>query len=418
MQCKEISMKKRVVITGIGAITPVGNTVDEYWNSLKEGRHGFGPITQFDASAYKCKLVGEVKNFVAKDYIDPKSARRMARFTQFAVKATQEAMADSGIDMAEEDAYRVGTCIGSGVGSLQELENAYGTILTKGPLRVSPFVVPMMISNIAAGNVAIQFGLKGKSIDVVTACASGTNSIGEAFRTIQYGDADVMVAGGCEAAVSPIGISTFDSLTALTSSTDPDRCSIPFDKDRSGFVLGEGAGIVILEEIEHAKARGAKIYAELSGYGCSSDAYHITAPEESGEGPAVAMKNAVNDAGLPLDAVQYINAHGTSTHLNDLVETRAIKKAFGDHAKDIKINSTKSMTGHLLGAAGAIEAIACVKSIEEGYIHRTRGLIESEEELDLDYCKEPCEMDVDVAISNSLGFGGHNACIVLQKYKE
>ena len=411
-------MKKRVVITGIGAITPVGNTVDEYWDSLKEGKHGFGPITQFDASAYKCKLVGEVKNFVAKDYIDPKSARRMARFTQFAVKATQEAMADSGLDMSREDAYRVGTCIGSGVGSLQELENAYGTILTKGPLRVSPFVVPMMISNIAAGNVAIQFGLKGKSIDVVTACASGTNSIGEAFRTIQYGDADVMVAGGCEAAVSPIGISTFDSLTALTSSTDPDRCSIPFDKDRSGFVLGEGAGIVILEELEHAKARGAKIYAELSGYGCSSDAHHITAPEESGEGPAVAMTNAVKDAGLPLDAVQYINAHGTSTHLNDLVETRAIKKAFGEHAKDIKINSTKSMTGHLLGAAGAIEAIACVKSIEEGYIHRTRGLVESEEELDLDYCKEPCEMDVDVAISNSLGFGGHNACIVLQKYKE
>ena len=411
-------MNKRVVITGIGAITPVGNTVDEYWDSLKEGKHGFGPITQFDASAYKCKLVGEVKNFVAKDYIDPKSARRMARFTQFAVKATQEAMADSGLDMTKEDAYRVGTCIGSGVGSLQELENAYGTILTKGPLRVSPFVVPMMISNIAAGNVAIQFGLKGKSIDVVTACASGTNSIGEAFRTIQYGDADVMVAGGCEAAVSPIGISTFDSLTALTSSTDPDRCSIPFDKDRSGFVLGEGAGIVILEELEHAKARGAKIYAELSGYGCSSDAHHITAPEESGEGPAVAMTNAVKDAGLPLDAVQYINAHGTSTHLNDLVETRAIKKAFGDHAKDIKINSTKSMTGHLLGAAGAIECIACVKSIEEGYIHRTRGLVESEEELDLDYCKEPCEMDVDVAISNSLGFGGHNACIVLQKYKE
>lgn len=411
-------MKKRVVITGIGAITPVGNTVDEYWDSLKEGKHGFGPITQFDASAYKCKLVGEVKNFVAKDYIDPKSARRMARFTQFAVKATQEAMADSGLDMTKEDAYRVGTCIGSGVGSLQELENAYGTILTKGPLRVSPFVVPMMISNIAAGNVAIQFGLKGKSIDVVTACASGTNSIGEAFRTIQYGDADVMVAGGCEAAVTPIGISTFDSLTALTSSTDPDRCSIPFDKDRSGFVLGEGAGIVILEEHEHAKARGAKIYAELSGYGCSSDAHHITAPEESGEGPAVAMTNAVKDAGLPLDAVQYINAHGTSTHLNDLVETRAIKKAFGDHAKDIKINSTKSMTGHLLGAAGAIECIACVKSIEEGYIHRTRGLVESEEELDLDYCKEPCEMDVDVAISNSLGFGGHNACIVLQKYKE
>ena len=410
-------MKKRVVITGIGAITPVGNTVDEYWDSLKEGKHGFGPITQFDASAYKCKLVGEVKNFVAKDYIDPKSARRMARFTQFAVKATQEAMADSGLDMTKEDAYRVGTCIGSGVGSLQELENAYGTILTKGPLRVSPFVVPMMISNIAAGNVAIQFGLKGKSIDVVTACASGTNSIGEAFRTIQYGDADVMVAGGCEAAVSPIGISTFDSLTALTSSTDPDRCSIPFDKDRSGFVLGEGAGIVILEELEHAKARGAKIYAELSGYGCSSDAHHITAPEESGEGPAVAMTNAVKDAGLPLDAVQYINAHGTSTHLNDLVETRAIKKAFGDHAKDIKINSTKSMIGHLLGAAGAVEFITCVKEIQDGFIHKTVGYETPDEEIDLNYCKDSYEEPVEYALSNSLGFGGHNASILLKAYK-
>ena len=410
-------MKKRVVITGIGAITPVGNTVDEYWDSLKEGKHGFGPITQFDASAYKCKLVGEVKNFVAKDYIDPKSARRMARFTQFAVKATQEAMADSGLDMTKEDAYRVGTCIGSGVGSLQELENAYGTILTKGPLRVSPFVVPMMISNIAAGNVAIQFGLKGKSIDVVTACASGTNSIGEAFRTIQYGDADVMVAGGCEAAVTPIGISTFDSLTALTSSTDPDRCSIPFDKDRSGFVLGEGAGIVILEELEHAKARGAKIYAELSGYGCSSDAHHITAPEESGEGPAVAMTNAVKDAGLPLDAVQYINAHGTSTHLNDLVETRAIKKAFGDHAKDIKINSTKSMIGHLLGAAGAVEFITCVKEIQDGFIHKTVGYETPDEEIDLNYCKDSYEEPVEYALSNSLGFGGHNASILLKAYK-
>lgn len=412
-------MKKRVVITGIGAITPVGNTVDEYWDSLKEGKHGFGPITQFDASAYKCKLVGEVKNFVAKDYIDPKSARRMARFTQFAVKATQEAMADSGLDMTKEDAYRVGTCIGSGVGSLQELENAYGTILTKGPLRVSPFVVPMMISNIAAGNVAIQFGLKGKSIDVVTACASGTNSIGEAFRTIQYGDADVMVAGGCEAAVTPIGISTFDSLTALTSSTDPDRCSIPFDKDRSGFVLGEGAGIVILEELEHAKARGAKIYAELSGYGCSSDAHHITAPEESGEGPAVAMTNAVKDAGLPLDAVQYINAHGTSTHLNDLVETRAIKKAFGDHAKDIKINSTKSMTGHLLGAAGAIEAIACVKALEEGFIPPTINYETPDEECDLDYVPNTGrKADIKYALSNSLGFGGHNGVLCFKKWED
>ena len=409
-------MKKRVVITGIGAITPVGNTVDEYWNSLKEGKHGFGPITQFDASAYKCKLVGEVKNFVAKDYIDPKSARRMARFTQFAVKATQEAMADSGLDMSKEDAYRVGTCIGSGVGSLQELENAYGTILTKGPLRVSPFVVPMMISNIAAGNVAIQFGLKGKSIDVVTACASGTNSIGEAFRTIQYGDADVMVAGGCEAAVSPIGISTFDSLTALTSSTDPDRCSIPFDKDRSGFVLGEGAGIVVLEELEHAKARGAKIYAELTGYGCSSDAYHITAPEESGEGPAVAMTNAVKDAGIPMDAVQYINAHGTSTHLNDLVETRAIKKAFGDHAKDIKINSTKSMTGHEMWMAGASEVIYSTLMMNNGFIAPNLNFEEPDEaSAQLNIPTQRVNLEFDTFLSNSFGFGGTNSTLIIRK---
>jgi 3-oxoacyl-[acyl-carrier-protein] synthase II len=269
----------------------------------------------------------------------------------------------------------------------------------------------------ASGNVAIQFGCKGKSIDVVTACATGTNSIGEAFRTIQYGDADVMITGGAEAAVTPIGIATFDSLTALTSSTDPDRCSIPFDKDRDGFVLGEGSGVLVIEELEHAKARGAKIYAEITGYGTSSDAYHITSPEESGESPAQAMLNAVNDAGIQPEEVQYINAHGTSTHLNDITETNAIKKAFGDHANDIKINSTKSMTGHLLGAAGAIEAVVCAKTIEEGYIHRTRGLVESEPELDLNYCKEPYEQDVDCVISNSLGFGGHNACLLLQKYK-
>ena len=378
-------MSRRVVITGMGAVTPLGLNVDEFWNGLKEGRHGFGPITQFDASEYKCKVVGEVKGFVAKDYIDPKAARRMARFSQFAVAAAKEAVADAKLDMTAEDPYMVGTCVGSGVGSLQELESAYEKIMTKGPNRVSPFTVPMMISNIAAGNIAIQLGCKGKSIDVVTACASGTNSIGEAFRTIQYGDADVMIAGGTEAAVSPIGISTFDALTALSSSD---------------------------------KKRGAKIYAEISGYGCSSDAFHITAPEDSGESPAKAMLNAVKDAGVSPEDVAYINAHGTSTHLNDLVETRAIKKAFGDHAKDIKINSTKSMTGHLLGAAGAIECIVTAKTIEEGYIHRTRGLHESEEELDLDYCKEPYEQEVDCAISNSLGFGGHNACILLQKYKE
>ena len=409
---------KRVVVTGMGAVTPIGNNVEEFWDGIKKNKVGIGEITKFDVSEYKCKMGAEVKDFDPKQYMDPKAARRMEPFCQYAVAATGEAIRNAGIDLEKEDLTRFGTCIGNGLGGVATIEKEHAKVMNGKANRVSVMMVPMMISNMAAGNVAIAYGLKGKCTDVVTACASGTNSIGEAFRTIQYGDADVMVAGGCEAAVSPIGISTFDSLTALTSSTDPDRCSIPFDKDRSGFVLGEGAGIVILEELEHAKARGAKIYAELSGYGCSSDAHHITAPEESGEGPAVAMTNAVKDAGLPLDAVQYINAHGTSTHLNDLVETRAIKKAFGDHAKDIKINSTKSMTGHLLGAAGAIECIACVKSIEEGYIHRTRGLVESEEELDLDYCKEPCEMDVDVAISNSLGFGGHNACIVLQKYKE
>ena len=412
-------MKKRVVITGIGAITPVGNTVDEYWDSLKEGKHGFGPITQFDASAYKCKLVGEVKNFVAKDYIDPKSARRMARFTQFAVKATQEAMADSGLDMTKEDAYRVGTCIGSGVGSLQELENAYGTILTKGPLRVSPFVVPMMISNIAAGNVAIQFGLKGKSIDVVTACASGTNSIGEAFRSIQYGEADVMITGGTEGAICPLGIAGFTSLTALSSESDPTKCSIPFDKNRSGFVMGEGAAIVVLEELEHAKARGAKIYAEVAGYGTSSDAYHITSPAEDGAGAARAMTNAVEDAGIRPEEVTYINAHGTSTHHNDLVETRAIKSVLKDAAKDVVVNSTKSMTGHLLGAAGGVEFIVCVKSIEEGFIHQTMGLQTPDDECDLNYTiGAPIEKPVHCVLTNSLGFGGHNATLCIKEYLE
>lgn len=411
-------MARRVVITGMGAITPVGHGVSETWKNIKEGNHGFGPITQFDGTDYKCKVVAEVKDFDPKEYIEPKQARRMARFTQFAMAAAKEAFEDSGLDMSVEDPYMIGTCISSGVGSMQEMENNYNKILTKGPGRVSPFFVPMMISNIASGNVAIKYGLKGKSIDVVTACASGTNSVGEALRTIQYGDADVMLAGGTESAVCPTGIGGFDALTALCSSDNPDRASIPFDKDRSGFVLGEGSGVLVLEELEHAKARGAKIYAEVAGYGCSSDAYHITSPEESGEGPARAMINAVKDAGMELTDVQYINAHGTSTHLNDLVETRAIKLAFGEHAKKIKINSTKSMIGHLLGGAGAVEAIVCAKSIEDGYVHRTRGLSESEEELDLDYCKEPCSMELDCVLSNSLGFGGHNACILLKKYEE
>ena len=409
-------MSRRVVVTGLGAVTPIGNNVDDFWTSVKAGKIGFDHITKFDTTDYKCHIAAELKDFNPQDFMDRKAAKRMEPFSQYAVAAAKQAIDDSGLDIEKEDPYMVGTCVGSGVGSLQELESAYEKIMTKGPNRVSPFTVPMMISNIAAGNIAIQLGCKGKSIDVVTACASGTNSIGEAFRTIQYGDADVMIAGGTEAAVSPIGISTFDALTALSSSDNPDRCSIPFDKERDGFVLGEGSGIVILEELEHAKKRGAKIYAEISGYGCSSDAFHITAPEDSGESPAKAMLNAVKDAGVSPEDVAYINAHGTSTHLNDLVETRAIKKAFGDHAKDIKINSTKSMTGHLLGAAGAIECIVTAKTIEEGYIHRTRGLHESEEELDLDYCKEPYEQEVDCAISNSLGFGGHNATLLVKKF--
>ena len=411
-------MSRRVVVTGLGAVTPIGNNVDDFWTSVKAGKIGFDHITKFDTTDYKCHIAAELKDFNPQDFMDRKAAKRMEPFSQYAVAAAKQAIDDSGLDIEKEDPYMVGCAIGSGIGSLQAMERETQKLYEKGPNRVNPLLVPLMICNMAAGNVSIQFGLKGKSINDVTACATGTNTIGEAYRSIQYGEADVMVAGGTEGSVCPIGIAGFTALTALSTVDDPTKCSLPFDKNRSGFVMGEGAGVVILEELEHAKARGAKIYAELSGYGCSSDAHHITAPEESGEGPAVAMTNAVKDAGLPLDAVQYINAHGTSTHLNDLVETRAIKKAFGDHAKDIKINSTKSMTGHLLGAAGAIECIACVKSIEEGYIHRTRGLVESEEELDLDYCKEPCEMDVDVAISNSLGFGGHNACIVLQKYKE
>jgi 3-oxoacyl-[acyl-carrier-protein] synthase II len=333
------------------------------------------------------------------------------------VAASKQAIDDAGLDMEKEDPYRVGCAIGSGVGSLQALEREHTRLEEKGPSKVAPLFVPLMISNMAAGNVSIAFNLKGKSINVVTACATGTNSIGEAFRTIQYGDADVMVAGGTESAICPIGIAGFTSLTALSTCDDPTRCSIPFDKDRSGFVMGEGAGVVILEELEHAKNRGAKIYAEVVGYGCTSDAYHITSPAEDGSGAANAMLNAVNDAGIAKEDITYINAHGTSTHHNDLFETRAIKLAFGEHAKDIKVNSTKSMIGHLLGAAGAVEFITCVKEVEEGYIHKTVGLTECEEDMDLDYCKESTECEVPYALSNSLGFGGHNASILIKKWE-
>ncbi len=409
---------RRVVVTGMGAITPIGNSVEEFWNGIKEGKTGFGPITYFDTADYRCKLAAEVKDFDPTQYMDKKAARRMEQFCQFAVAAAGQAIADAGLNMEQEDPYMVGCSVGSGIGSLQAMEREYDRLKEKGPGRVGPMLVPLMISNMAAGNVSIAYGLKGKSLNVVTACATGTHSIGEAYRTIQYGDADVMIAGGTESSITPIGIAGFSALTALSFSEDPQRASIPFDKDRNGFVMGEGSAVVVLEELEHAKRRGAKIYAELTGYGCSSDAYHITSPAEDGSGAATAMLNALKDGGVEPEELTYINAHGTSTHHNDLFETRAIKLAFGEHAYDLKINSTKSMVGHLLGAAGAVEFVTCVKEIQEGYIHRTVGLRETEEELDLNYCLDSYEEEVPYALTNSLGFGGHNASLLLKKYME
>lgn len=410
-------MSRRVVVTGMGAITPIGNSVEEFWKAVQEEKIGFGEITHFDASEYKSHIAAEVKDFEGKNYMDPKTAKRMELFCQYAVAAAKEAIEDAGLDMEQEDPYMVGTAVGSGVGSLQSMEREHTKLVEKGPGRVNPLLVPMMICNMAAGNVSIQFGLKGKNINVVTACATGTNSIGEAFRSIQYGEADVMVAGGTEGSICPIGIASFAALTALSTESDPTKCSLPFDKNRSGFVMGEGAGIVVLEELEHAKKRGAKIYAEVVGYGCSADAFHITSPAEDGAGAARAMTNAIKDAGVAPEDITYINAHGTATHLNDLFETRAIKLAFGDHAKNLKINSTKSMVGHLLGAAGAIEFVTCVKEIQEGFVHATVGYETPDEELDLEYCKDAVRMDVPYALSNSLGFGGHNASLLLKKYE-
>ena len=332
--------------------------------------------------------------------------------------ATKEAIEDAGLDMSKEDPFRVGVSVGSGIGSLQEMERETAKLNSKGPGRVNPLLVPLMIGNMAAGNVSIQFGLKGKCINVVTACATGTHSIGEAFRTIQYGDADVMVAGGTEASICPIGVAGFSALTALSFSEDPMRASIPFDVDRNGFIMGEGSGVVVLESLEHAQARGAKIYAEVCGYGATGDAYHITSPAEDGSGAAKAMEMAIADAGMKPEDVDYINAHGTSTHHNDLFETKAIKLALGDHAYKTRINSTKSMIGHLLGAAGGVEFITCVKSIQEGFVHATAGLEKDDPECDLDYCKgEGVQMDVNCAISNSLGFGGHNATLLVKKFE-
>lgn len=410
-------MSRRVVVTGLGAVTPIGNNVDDFWTSVKAGKIGFDHITKFDTTDYKCHIAAELKDFNPQDFMDRKAAKRMEPFSQYAVAAAKQAIDDSGLDIEKEDPYMVGCAIGSGVGSLQAMERETQKLYEKGPNRVNPLLVPLMICNMAAGNVSIQFGLKGKSINDVTACATGTNTIGEAYRSIQYGEADVMVAGGTEGSVCPIGIAGFTALTALSTVDDPTKCSLPFDKNRSGFVMGEGAGVVILEELEHAKARGAKIYAEVVGYGCSSDAYHITSPQEDGAGAARAMTNAMSDAGVTPADVKYINAHGTGTHHNDLFETRAIKLAFGDEAANLKINSTKSMIGHLLGAAGAVEFITCVKEIKDGFIHKTVGYETPDEEIDLNYCKDSYEEPVEYALSNSLGFGGHNASILLKAYK-
>ena len=411
--------KTRVVVTGLGAITPVGNDVASFWQGLKDKKVGIAPITYFDTTDYKAKLAGEVKDFDPKKYMDPKAARRMEPFSQYAVAAAGEAIAQAGLDMEKEDPYRVGTSIGSGIGSLQAMEREHKKMLEKGPNRVNPLLVPMMISNMAVGNVAMHYGLKGKSINVVTACATGTNSIGEAFRSIQYGEADVMVAGGTESAITPLGMAGFAALTALSTNDDPETASRPFDKDRDGFVMGEGAGIVVLESLEHAQKRGAKILAEVVGYGGSNDAFHITSPAEDGSGAAYAMEMALKDAGIAPEKIDYINAHGTSTHHNDLFETMAVKKALGDHAYKVKINSTKSMIGHLLGAAGGVEFIACVKSIEDGFVHATAGLKEAGEGCDLDYTMgEGVPMDIHYALTNSLGFGGVNASLVIKKFED
>ena len=410
---------RRVVITGMGAITPVGLSVEEFWNSVKEGKTNFAEVTRFDSTNYRAHMAAEINNFNPKDYMDFKSAKRMELFSQYAVAAAKEAIEQSGLDMTKEDPFRVGCSVGSGIGSMQVVEKSCEILNTKGPGRLNPLMIPLLISNMASGNVSIQFGLRGKNINVVTACATGTHSIGEAYRSIQCGEADVMIAGGTESSITPLGVAGFTSLTALTKTTDKTQASIPFDKKRSGFVMGEGAGIVVLEELEHALDRGANILAEVVGYGATCDAYHITSPAEDGSGAAKAMELAIKEAGAKPEDVDYINAHGTSTHHNDLFETRAIKLALKEAAKNVKVNSTKSMIGHLLGAAGGVEFITCVKSINEGYIHQTVGLTEPDEELDLDYVMgQGVETNVDFALSNSLGFGGHNATLAVRKYSK
>ncbi|MCE5220359.1 MAG: beta-ketoacyl-ACP synthase II [Clostridium sp.] len=411
-------MERRVVITGMGALTPIGNDVTTFWNNAKEGKLGIDFITLIDQDLIDVKIAAEVKDFDPDTLIGKKEAKRLDRFAQFGLVAADEAIKDSGIDLEKEDLDRFGVMLGSGIGGFETIETECTKIATGKSKRVSPFFVPMTIINLGAGNVAIKYGLKGPCTSAVTACATGTNNIGDAFRTIKHGYADVMLAGGAEAPITRLGVSGFGSMKALNSDNNPARASIPFDKDRSGFVMGEGAGLVVLESLEHAEARGANIIAEIVGYGSTCDAYHITSPAPDGSGAAKAMKDAIAEAGIKLEEVSYINAHGTSTPLNDQFETAAIKSAFGENAYKIPISSTKSMTGHLLGAAGAIEAIICAKALQEGFIPPTIGYETKDEELDLDYVPNVGrKQQLEYALTNSLGFGGHNATLLLKKWK-
>lgn len=412
-------MERRVVITGIGAITPIGNNVEEFWNGIKTQKCGIDEITKVDTSDLKVKLAAEVKNFNAEEHFDKRTARRMDLYSQYAVVASREALKASGITEENTDMTRVGIVIGSGIGGLITMQKDIGACETKGPDRVSPMFIPMGIANMATGNVAIDLGLKGESVAMVTACASGTHSIGESYRMIKHGYQDAVVAGGTEAPITKVGIAGFQNIKALTTTTDKNRASIPFDAERSGFVMGEGAGVIVLEELEHAKKRGAHIYAEIVGYGASSDAYHITSPSPDGDGAARAMKSAIKDAKISPENITYINAHGTSTHLNDVGETMAIKKVLGEEAiKKVLVSSTKGNTGHLLGAAGGVEAIVCIKTIEENYVPATINYKVEDPECDLDIVPNVGRnVNVEYAMSNSLGFGGHNASIIFKKYE-
>ena len=411
-------MERRVVITGLGAITPIGNNTEEFWKGIKEGKCGIDEITHFDITDYKVKLAAEVKGYNAEEHFDRRTAKRMDKFSQYAIVAAREAWNDSKLDKETENMERVGVILGSGIGGLETMQADISNLILKGPDRVSPMFIPMSICNMAAGNVAIDLGIKGESISMVTACASGTHCIGESFRMIKNGYQDVVLAGGTEASITPVGIAGFTNIKALSQATDKNRASIPFDKERSGFVMGEGAGIVILEELEHAKRRGAKIYAEIVGYGATSDAYHITSPAPGGEGGARAMKVAMEEAGVKPEDITYINAHGTSTHLNDSCETAAVKAALGEASKKVMVSSTKGHIGHLLGAAGGVEAVICAKAVEEGFVPATINYKVPDEECDLDIVpNEGRKVDVKYAMSNSLGFGGHNATRLLKKYE-